>query len=103
MPDKEHSWKEAHLVKKTKGPKGLEVSFYFDHEPDNIQSMMMQEEPSQRNTTLNENRLDNLTELTHLNEASVLRTIKERYLEDAIYTYSGTIRIGVYMALLTPS
>lgn len=43
-----------------------------------------------RNTTMNESRLDNLTELTHLNEPAVLHTIRERYLEDDIYTYSGT-------------
>ena len=51
--------------------------------------MVLSDLPALRNITMDEGRIDNLTELMHLNEASVFNTIKERYMADDIYTYSG--------------
>lgn len=49
----------------------------------------------QRNTTLNEDRLDDLTTLSYLTEPAVLSTIQTRYLENSIYTYSGLVLVSL--------
>ncbi len=49
----------------------------------------------QRNTTLNEDRLDDLTTLSYLTEPAVLSTIQTRYLENTIYTYSGLVLVSL--------
>lgn len=48
-----------------------------------------------RNTTLNEDRLDDLTTLSHLTEPAVLSTIQSRYLDNTIYTYSGLVLVSL--------
>ncbi|KAG0678914.1 hypothetical protein C6P41_004391 [Kluyveromyces marxianus] len=40
-------------------------------------------------------KVDNLSELTHLNEASVLFNLENRYQDDLIYTYSGLFLVAI--------
>lgn len=93
MHDEKEAWTEARVVQLEKTTKGFQLVFHRDGEPQNTHTVVISELPPRRNTTLNETRLDNLTDLTHLNEPSVLATIRERYLEDDIYTYSGTVSV----------
>lgn len=51
--------------------------------------------PVVRNTTLNEDRLDDLVRLSYLNQPTVMNTIKTRYMENVIYTYSGLVLVSV--------
>lgn len=51
--------------------------------------------PQFRNTTLNEDRLDDLTSLSYLNDPAVLNTIQCRYNDDIIYTYSGLVLVSL--------
>jgi myosin-5 len=51
--------------------------------------------PAPRNTTLKEDRLDDLTALSYLTEPAVLNCIKQRYFNDTIYTYSGLVLVAV--------
>ena len=92
MHDEKEAWTEARVVHIQKTLKGFEVVFHKEGDQKNTQTVLLAEAPPLRNTTLNETRLDNLTDLTHLNEPSVLATIRERYLDDDIYTYSGISR-----------
>lgn len=48
-----------------------------------------------RNASLGEERIDDLTGLAFLHEASVLNTIKSRYVDNSIYTYSGIVLTAV--------
>jgi myosin heavy chain 9/10/11/14 len=41
------------------------------------------------------NRADDMADLTHLNEASVLHNLRQRYEADLIYTYSGLFLVAV--------
>lgn len=38
---------------------------------------------------------DDMAELTHLNEASVVHNLHQRYMADLIYTYSGLFLVTV--------
>lgn len=40
-------------------------------------------------------KVDDMSELTHLNEASVLHNLENRYREDMIYTYSGLFLVAI--------
>jgi myosin V len=51
--------------------------------------------PQLRNTTLNEDRLDDLTSLSYLNDPAVLNTIQCRYNDNIIYTYSGLVLVSL--------
>lgn len=51
--------------------------------------------PHLRNTTLNEDRLDDLTSLSYLNDPAVLNTIQCRYQDNIIYTYSGLVLVSL--------
>ena len=51
--------------------------------------------PQLRNTTLNEDRLDDLTNLSYLNDPAVLNTIHCRYQDNIIYTYSGLVLVSL--------
>ena len=51
--------------------------------------------PTARNTTLSEDRLDDLTRMSYLNQPTVMNTIRTRYMEDVIYTYSGLVLVSV--------
>ena len=51
--------------------------------------------PQFRNTTLNEDRLDDLTSLSYLNDPAVLNTIQCRYNDNMIYTYSGLVLVSL--------
>lgn len=50
--------------------------------------------PCARNTTLSDD-VDDLVQLSHLNEPSVLHAIHSRYKDDTIYTYSGLVLASV--------
>lgn len=39
--------------------------------------------------------LDDLTQMTYLNEPSIVHTLKKRYFQDSIYTYSGLVLIAI--------
>lgn len=51
--------------------------------------------PHLRNITLNEDRLDDLTNLSYLNDPAVLNTIQCRYHDNIIYTYSGLVLVSL--------
>ena len=40
-------------------------------------------------------KVENMSELTHLNEPSVLHNLENRYLDDLIYTYSGLFLVAI--------
>lgn len=43
----------------------------------------------------NFDKIDNMSELTHLNEPSVLNNLENRYNDDVIYTYSGLFLVAI--------
>lgn len=43
----------------------------------------------------NFDRVDNMSELTHLNEPSVLNNLENRYKDNLIYTYSGLFLVAI--------
>ncbi|CCK70935.1 myosin 1 KNAG_0F02720 [Huiozyma naganishii CBS 8797] len=43
----------------------------------------------------NFDKIDNMSELTHLNEPAVLYNLENRYLDDMIYTYSGLFLVAI--------
>ncbi|TFK26368.1 myosin 5 [Coprinopsis marcescibilis] len=100
--DKEHAWVSAEVATVTKGDNDTIKLVFIDERGKettiNTTSKAIKEGkeglPPLRNPPLLET-ADDLATLSHLNEPSVLHTIRNRYAQHSIYTYSGIVLIAV--------
>ncbi|RHZ80366.1 hypothetical protein Glove_137g32 [Diversispora epigaea] len=101
FPDEHEGWKSAHLVSKEETGDNVKLTFLSENGKeiviattiDKLQKSNYAELPPLRNPPLLE-ASDDLTSLSYLNEPAVLHTIKTRYLQHNIYTYSGIVLIA---------
>ncbi|KAF8652757.1 hypothetical protein AX16_004253 [Volvariella volvacea WC 439] len=100
--DKEQAWISAEVVSVTKGPDDAIKLTFVDERGKEITINTTGKDikegkeglPPLRNPPLLET-ADDLATLSHLNEPSVLHTIRNRYAQHSIYTYSGIVLIAV--------
>ncbi|KAF9533339.1 P-loop containing nucleoside triphosphate hydrolase protein [Crepidotus variabilis] len=100
--DKDHAWISAEVLSVTKsGDDAIKLVFVDERGKEvtiNTSSKEIKEGkeglPPLRNPPLLET-ADDLATLSHLNEPSVLHTIRNRYAQHSIYTYSGIVLIAV--------
>ncbi|KAF6764924.1 myosin 5 [Ephemerocybe angulata] len=100
--DKDHAWISAEVVSATKGDGDAIKLVFADERGKEITINTTGKEikegkeglPPLRNPPLLET-ADDLATLSHLNEPSVLHTIRNRYAQHSIYTYSGIVLIAV--------
>ncbi|KAF9496078.1 hypothetical protein BDN71DRAFT_1446807 [Pleurotus eryngii] len=100
--DKEHAWVSAEVTSVTKGADDSMKLVFTDERGKEITVNTSVKDirdgkeglPPLRNPPLLETAED-LTDLSHLNEPSVLHTIRNRYAQHNIYTYSGIVLIAV--------
>ncbi|KAI9358524.1 P-loop containing nucleoside triphosphate hydrolase protein [Pilaira anomala] len=100
--DEENGWVSASVVSKQQDAQKVKIVFQDDENADKehvFEAKLVDIEknkvtlPPLRNPPRMEN-TDDLTNLSYLNEPSVLNTIKTRYEEKNIYTYSGIVLIA---------
>ncbi|KAF7723875.1 Myosin type-2 heavy chain 1 [Apophysomyces ossiformis] len=101
--DEQDAWVSASVVSKDITESGVKIIFENDEEAGRehvFEATLAQLEktnganlPPLRNPPKMEN-TDDLTNLSYLNEPSVLNTIKTRYFQRNIYTYSGIVLIA---------
>ncbi|KAJ3558053.1 hypothetical protein NM688_g1142 [Phlebia brevispora] len=94
FPDKELSWISGEVTSVTRNPDDsikleLAINTTVKEIKDGKEGL-----PPLRNPPLLET-ADDLATLSHLNEPSVLHTIRNRYAQHSIYTYSGIVLIAV--------
>ncbi|EIE80995.1 hypothetical protein G6F46_000788 [Rhizopus delemar] len=103
FPDKEEGWVSASCISNTvEGDKVslkfiddiTEKEYVFESTLNEIKKVDGTNLPPLRNPPKMEY-TDDLTNLSYLNEPSVLNTIKTRYMQHLIYTYSGIVLIAV--------
>ncbi|KAF5331028.1 hypothetical protein D9619_005722 [Psilocybe cf. subviscida] len=100
--DKDHAWISAEVQTVTKGADDTIKLVFVDERGKEITLNTTGKEikegkeglPPLRNPPLLET-ADDLATLSHLNEPSVLHTIRNRYGQHSIYTYSGIVLIAV--------
>ncbi|KAL1659717.1 P-loop containing nucleoside triphosphate hydrolase protein [Schizophyllum commune] len=100
--DKDHAWISAEVTSVTKGADdAIKLVFLNEHGKEitinttaNDIKSGKEGLPPLRNPPLLET-ADDLATLSHLNEPSVLHTIRNRYAQHSIYTYSGIVLIAV--------
>ncbi|KAI9244449.1 P-loop containing nucleoside triphosphate hydrolase protein [Sporodiniella umbellata] len=100
--DKEEGWISARWVDTKTDKEKVVLRFLDEHEREHVfESTLDQLEKTQgsqlpplRNPPKIEY-TDDLTNLSYLNEPSVLNTIKTRYMQHLIYTYSGIVLIAI--------
>ncbi|OBZ75050.1 Myosin-2A [Grifola frondosa] len=100
--DKEHGWISAEVTSVVRSPDDAVKLVFVDERGKDItidttvQDIKNGKEglPPLRNPPLLET-ADDLATLSHLNEPSVLHTIRNRYAQHSIYTYSGIVLIAV--------
>ncbi|KAF8163022.1 P-loop containing nucleoside triphosphate hydrolase protein [Crassisporium funariophilum] len=100
--DKDHAWISAEVLSVTKSSDdAIKLTFVDERGKEltiNTTSKEIKEGkeglPPLRNPPLLET-ADDLATLSHLNEPSVLHTIRNRYAQHSIYTYSGIVLIAV--------
>ncbi|CEP14736.1 hypothetical protein [Parasitella parasitica] len=102
FPDEELGWVSASVISKETNSKSVKILFQDDINAEKqhvFEAALADIEsnkvglPPLRNPPKMEN-TDDLTNLSYLNEPSVLNTIKTRYEEKNIYTYSGIVLIA---------
>ncbi|KAG1595261.1 hypothetical protein G6F48_000792 [Rhizopus delemar] len=101
--DPEEAWVSATVISKEESATGVKIT--FENDKDNgrqhvfestfalLEKQKGENLPPLKNPSRLEN-IDDLTNLTYLNEPSVLDTIRTRYLQRNIYTYSGIVLIA---------
>ena len=106
FPDEEHGWVSGTLSKEPEVDESGRITMLFVLDDTGVEKTVettmkkleapggTDELPPLRNPPLLE-ASDDLTSLSHLNEASVLHTILNRYQQRTIYTYSGIVLIAV--------
>ncbi|KAG6829659.1 hypothetical protein H0H92_003902 [Tricholoma furcatifolium] len=100
--DKDLAWISAEVTSVTKGPDDAFKLVFIDERGKEIVINTTGKDikdgkqglPPLRNPPLLET-ADDLATLSHLNEPSVLHTIRNRYAQHSIYTYSGIVLIAV--------
>ncbi|KII88793.1 hypothetical protein PLICRDRAFT_92489 [Plicaturopsis crispa FD-325 SS-3] len=100
--DKEQAWLSAEVTSVTKGANDSIKLVFVDERGKEIVINTTAKDikdgkpglPPLRNPPLLET-ADDLATLSHLNEPSVLHTIRNRYAQHSIYTYSGIVLIAV--------
>ncbi|KNZ81439.1 Myosin-2 [Termitomyces sp. J132] len=100
--DKDLAWISAEVTSATKGPDDTLKLVFIDERGKEIVINTTGKDikdgkeglPPLRNPPLLET-ADDLATLSHLNEPSVLHTIRNRYAQHSIYTYSGIVLIAV--------
>ena len=101
LPDEEHCWLKASVLEclpHATNAKKFSLKCQLDdaHCEYEIREVEFGPElPYMRNTTLNEDRIDDLTILSYLNDPAVLNTINCRYQDNLIYTYSGLVLVSL--------
>lgn len=86
-------WIRATIIEYNQSKTHIKVQYHTEHDQ-LVNKQFALDGPAQiypRNTTLLEDNLDDLTCLSHLNEPAVLNTIRFRYNNDTIYTFSGIV------------
>ncbi|KAI7880816.1 P-loop containing nucleoside triphosphate hydrolase protein [Mucor mucedo] len=100
--DEELGWVSASVISKEQDTKTVKILFQDDENTEKVHTFEAKltdiesnkiSLPPLRNPPKMEN-TDDLTNLSYLNEPSVLNTIKTRYDEKNIYTYSGIVLIA---------
>lgn len=104
FPDKEEGWVSASCISNTtennkvtivfEDDKDKEKEHIFESTLDDIKKTDGSKLPPLRNPPRMEY-TDDLTNLSYLNEPAVLNTIRTRYMQHLIYTYSGIVLIAV--------
>nr|GAT61283.1 myosin 5 [Mycena chlorophos] len=99
--DKELAWVSAEVSSVARSGDALKIVFVDERGKEIVVNTTVQEIrdgkpdlPPLRNPPLLET-ADDLATLSHLNEPSVLHTIRNRYAQHSIYTYSGIVLIAV--------
>ncbi|KAJ7219033.1 myosin 5 [Mycena pura] len=99
--DKELAWISAEVTSVTKTSDAIKLVFVDERGKEIVVNTTAQDIrngkddlPPLRNPPLLET-ADDLATLSHLNEPSVLHTIRNRYAQHSIYTYSGIVLIAV--------
>ncbi|GBE82549.1 Myosin-2A [Sparassis crispa] len=100
--DKEHGWITAEVTSVIRNPDDTVKLVFVDERGKDISIDTTVQDikngkdslPPLRNPPLLET-ADDLATLSHLNEPSVLHTIRNRYAQHSIYTYSGIVLIAV--------
>ncbi|KAF7338516.1 Myosin 5 [Mycena venus] len=99
--DKELAWISAEVTSVTKSGDAVKLVFTDERGKEIVVNTTVQDIrdgkddlPPLRNPPLLET-ADDLATLSHLNEPSVLHTIRNRYAQHSIYTYSGIVLIAV--------
>ncbi|KAG1149991.1 hypothetical protein G6F37_006080 [Rhizopus arrhizus] len=101
--DPEEAWVSATVISKEESATGVKITFENDKDNERqhvfestfalLEKQKGENLPPLKNPSRLEN-IDDLTNLTYLNEPSVLDTIRTRYLQRNIYTYSGIVLIA---------
>ncbi|KAI0710458.1 myosin 5 [Cerioporus squamosus] len=101
FPDKELGWISAEVTSATKTDEAIKLVFVDERGKEIKVDTTVKaikdgkgDLPPLRNPPLLET-ADDLATLSHLNEPSVLHTIRNRYAQHSIYTYSGIVLIAV--------
>lgn len=114
LPDNQHGWLRAIVLERDERvsqdsvPASTTSKYTLRLQLDDVSSVSdsvierefderapLTAQPALRNTTLNEDRLDDLTTLSYLTEPAVLNTLHTRYMENTIYTYSGLVLVSL--------
>ncbi|RCI02900.1 Myosin type-2 heavy chain 1 [Rhizopus stolonifer] len=100
--DKEEGWVSATCVSNTTQEDKVVLKFIDETEKEHVFEASLEEIKKAEGSNLPPLRnppkieyTDDLTNLSYLNEPSVLNTIKTRYIQHLIYTYSGIVLIAV--------
>ncbi|KAG8885620.1 Myosin type-2 heavy chain 1 [Tulasnella sp. 331] len=93
--DKDQGWISAEITQVTPGTgDSVKLQFVDERGKEHTLDTSKDEAPPLRNPPLLE-AVDDLATLSHLNEPSVLHTIRNRYAQHSIYTYSGIVLIAM--------
>ncbi|KAH3899381.1 myosin 1 SCDLUD_004824 [Saccharomycodes ludwigii] len=88
IPDKQNVFTKAQLI--TKNDKTAKVKLERNGEIEDVKISELNEV-----NPASFDKVDDMSELTHLNEPSVLYNLENRYKDDLIYTYSGLFLVAI--------
>ncbi|CAG8495632.1 7285_t:CDS:10 [Ambispora gerdemannii] len=101
FPDDKEGWISGELITKDLTDDQVKLSFKTEHNKEVVVASTLTKLKASNNADLPPLRnppmleaVDDLTSLSYLNEPAVLHTIKTRYLQRNIYTYSGIVLIA---------
>ncbi|KAG8894293.1 Myosin type-2 heavy chain 1, partial [Tulasnella sp. 403] len=95
ITDRDQGWISAEITQATPSSSGsVKLQCIDERGKEHSYDTSKDEPPPLRNPPLLE-AVDDLATLSHLNEPSVLHTIRNRYAQHSIYTYSGIVLIAM--------